>query len=463
MSRNPKVGLLLLYLKLYDEAMPDLRNKFDNFISQVTNNIKNHNIDVILSPICRINSEFQSAIQSFEQQRVDVIITLHLAYSPSLESCNGLCRTKLPIVMLDTTMDLEFGSGVAPERIMHNHGIHGVQDLASMLRRNKKSFEIVAGHLSNPAILKKLVMASRAAYASTCLRTTKALRLGHTFPGMGDFQVPDEIMQERLGIKVEETPVSCLSEYVNSIQEDEIMDECRSDQTRFQYDVSDEVHRRSVKVGLGLRRLLEQESYSAFSMNFACFDTPDGIVNTVPFLEASKAMERGIGYAGEGDVLTAALTGALQKGFGKTTFTEMFCPDWKGSSIFLSHMGEVNPQTADGQPRLIEMNFPWAPAKNPAIITCALQAGPAVLVNLVPGPNDSFQLIYSQVEMLAEGNQSSLQNSIRGWMQPHCRIEPFLEQYSKFGGTHHCALVYGDRIDGIRSMASFAGIEAVQI
>lgn len=463
MSRNPKIGLLLLYLKLYDEAMPELRHQFDGFIAQLKNDIQCHHIDVLLSPICRVDAEFQAAIQEMEQQSVDLIITLHLAYSPSLESSRHLIQTKLPILIFDTTMDLEFGSGVAPERIMLNHGIHGVQDLASILRRKGKTFEIVAGHGSNPSVMKKVVMASRAAFASTCLRTTKALRLGPTFPGMGDFHVPDGLLFDSLGIKVEEKSVSRLEKYIHDIQDHEIEDECRTGQIRFQYDVPDEVHRRSVKVGLGLRRLLDQEAYTAFSMNFACFDTPEGVVNTMPFLEASKAMERGIGYAGEGDVITAALVGALQRGFGKTTFTEMFCPDWKNGSIFLSHMGEVNPQTADGQPRLIEMNFPWAPAKNPAIITCALQAGSAVLVNLAPGPGDSVQLIYSQVEMLAEGNHSLMQNSIRGWMMPRGGIEQFLERYSQLGGTHHCALVYGDAADGIRYMASFAGIESVQI
>ena len=62
----------------------------------------------------------------------------------------------------------------------------------------------------------------------------------------------------------------------------------------------------------------------------------------MPFLEISRLMERGIGYAGEGDVLTAALVGALMKVYAETTFTEMFCPDWKGNSIMLSHMGEIN-------------------------------------------------------------------------------------------------------------------------
>ncbi|MCL4377237.1 MAG: hypothetical protein M1409_02460 [Actinobacteria bacterium] len=45
-------------------------------------------------------------------------------------------------------------------------------------------------------------------------------------------------------------------------------------------------------------------------MNFSVL-TADSGFPTIPFLEASKSMARGIGYAGEGDVLTAALTGSL--------------------------------------------------------------------------------------------------------------------------------------------------------
>src|SRR5690606_33566174 len=106
----------------------------------------------------------------------------------------------------------------------------------------------------------------------------------------------------------------------------------------------EDVHRRSVRSGLALRKCLADGNYTAFSMNFLEFQSADGPMDTVPFLEISKAMARGYGYAGEGDVLTASLMGALNKAFGKTTFTEIFCPDWEGDALFLSHMGEVNPE-----------------------------------------------------------------------------------------------------------------------
>ncbi|MFH1742824.1 MAG: hypothetical protein ABIH23_27795 [bacterium] len=211
------------------------------------------------------------------------------------------------------------------------------------------------------------------------------------------------------------------------------------------------------------RKLLEKGMYTAFSVNFLAFNTSDGPVDTVPFLEISKAMGRGLGYAGEGDVLTASLVGALNQSFGKTTFTEIFCPDWKGGSLFLSHMGEVNPEVAADTPRLCDKDFPWTNAQNPAVITCAPEPGPAVLVNLAPGPDNSFRLIAALVDILDDTPNPALHDSVRGWIRPSCVLETFLEQYSRLGGTHHSALVIGDHVEDISAFASFAGIECVMI
>ena len=57
------------------------------------------------------------------------------------------------MVILDVTMDAEFGVGVSPDRILYNHGVHGVMDFASMLRRRGRAFEIVAGHAGDAALL----------------------------------------------------------------------------------------------------------------------------------------------------------------------------------------------------------------------------------------------------------------------------------------------------------------------
>ena len=166
-----------------------------------------------------------------------------------------------------------------------------------------------------------------------------------------------------------------------------------------------------------------------------------------------------MGYGGEGEVLTAALVGALARAFGRTTFTEIFCPDWKGGSLFISHMGEVNPAVAAETPWLCEKDFPWTGARNPAVITCAPQSGPAGLVNLAPGPDNSFSLIAGRVEVLSDTEHPEMKRSVRGWIRPQDSLERFLENYSRHGGTHHSALVLGDRLEGLQSLASWLQME----
>jgi L-arabinose isomerase len=457
------VGLLPLYLKLYDDTRPEIRDVFRPLLESVVAGFENRGVGVVQSGICRLESEFAVAVRQFEDAGVDIIVTLHLAYSPSLEALGPLTTTDLSILMLDTTMDHAFGQDVDPARIMHNHGIHGVQDLASMLRREGKPFEIVAGHVTESNVLERAARIAQAAHGAQLFRTTKALRIGESFKGMGDFSVDEVVMHSALGITVDQVAADALSGAVGGVSAEDVAEEMRLDCERFTADVADDVHERSVCLGLGLRRYLEEGGYSAFSMNFLAFDSSDGPVNTVPFLEASKAMARGIGYAGEGDVLTASLVGALSRAFGKTTFTEIFCPDWKGNSLFLSHMGEINPEVAADTPRLSEKDFPWTNAMNPAVIGCAPAPGPAVMVNLAPGPDDSFDLIVAPVEVLGDASNPALHDTVRGWIRPWMPLELFLETYSCHGGTHHSALVLGDKAEAVEAFAAFAGIECISL
>ncbi|MDZ4860786.1 MAG: hypothetical protein SGI88_17560 [Candidatus Hydrogenedentes bacterium] len=454
---KPKVGLLLLYLKLYDDTMPEVRSAFTKMLNAITAQFIKKDLDVVRVNVCRVRDEYAEAVAHFESEGVDLIVSVHLAYSPSLESAEILARTQLPLLMLDTTVDARFTQSADPIRLMYNHGIHGVQDLASVLRRMGKRYEIVAGHYEDARIYERAASYARGALAAKHFRNTKALRIGDTFPGMGDFAVEDAVLQNVFGIHVDQQGTGPLADYVAQVREEDIQREYETDCAVYEITAPVEAHRRSIRVGLGLRQLLDDGGYSAFSMNFLAFNSAEPPLDTVPFMEASKAMSRGIGYAGEGDVLTAALVGALQRAFSNTTFTEIFCPDWKAGSLFISHMGEVNPQIAANKPRLCEKDFPWTPAKNPAIIVCAPKPGNGTLVSLAPGPGDSFGLVVHTVRIEPD-YPSSFQDSVRGWITPGGSVESFLEHYSLEGATHHCALLLGEKMVELSAFADISGM-----
>jgi L-arabinose isomerase len=461
MNRSPRIALLPCYLALYDELRPGMRDAFRPFLDAVAGGLRAAGVEVMEAPICCVRGEFEEAVRHIEAGGPDLLATLHLAYSPSLESAGALAGTQLPLLLLDTTMDYDFGPTVSYERRMYNHGVHGVQDLASVLRRMGRAYRVVAGHVTESDVLRRAAVAARGAMAARELQNTRALRLGPPFDGMGDFAVDERVMQEKLGIAVDTRGMDALVEAVQTVQEAAVADECADDRARFAVEAPDPVLERSNRVGLGLRRMLEQGPYGAFSMNFRIFDTREPPVNTLPFLEASKAMGRGIGFAGEGDVLTAAMVGAVARAFGRTSFVEVFCADWKGGSLYLSHMGEVSPGIAAETPRILEMAYGLSDAENPAVLVCAPAMGPAVLVNLAPGPDDTFQLLLAPVDVLEDSQDPTMRDGVRGWIRPRLPLETFLEAYSMAGGTHHSALVLGDATEGLRVFAESAGLKAV--
>lgn len=455
MKRNQKIGLLPLYLKLYDDTMPQYRGDFDSFLRKVTRRLAAGGATVTCARVCRGRSEVEAAVALFARQDVDCVVTLHLVYSPSLESAPVLARTPWPLIVLDTTRDADFGRRAPPARIMHNHGVHGVMDFCSILRRLGRAFEIVAGHPSNSNVMERVLDLAAAAVAARRLRGARALRLGTSFKGMGDFAVHPAILRRQLGIRIDQLGASDLSRVMKAVRPAEIQAEVAADRRRYSVRVEPVLHRRAVQAGLGLRRLLARRDYTGFSVNFQAFATAGS--PPMPFAEISKAMARGIGFGGEGDILTGCLVGALATGFGATTFTEIFCSDWRGGSLFLSHMGEINPDVVAARPRLVERHYDFLGGPTTALVG-AIKPGPAVFVNLVPGPTDNFDLLVAPVEMLRDSTRPDMEPIVRGWMKPPRPVAEWLEDYSRHGGTHHSALVLGAKAEAVAAFGRFAGV-----
>ena len=456
---KPVIGFLPLYLELYDRSSPEVRPAMEDFYKKAAAKLGSAGLEVLTSPICRVEKEFINAVEAFEKQGADAIVTLHLAYSPSLESEEAFKRTKLPIIVLDTTPDYTFDQNTGVDSIMFNHGIHGVQDMCNLLIRNGKIFSIFAGHMDHSNVVENVVMASKAAVMLKTLKNSRVGLVGQPFKGMGDFCIPFDEMKKDLGISVIPYDFKNGESLISSVTDEELNEEYKRDSERFEMDknLSREVYDRSARVCLAVRRWIKEEKLNALTINFNESSCNNKGLPIMPFTECSTAMAEGLGYAGEGDVLTAAFCGALLSGFPETTFTEMFCPDWEHGTVFMSHMGEYNYNVADGKPFLTEKPFPFTDAENPTVAYKTLRAGKATLINFAPFGNGVYRIIACFGEMLPIDGNNELDMSVNGWFKPDKELGSFLETYSRAGGTHHSVLVYGNAISEMKLFAEYLG------
>lgn len=450
MESSQKIGLLPMYIELYDKSSPKMRDRVSEFLHIIEAELMKRDLQVITAPICRLKPEFEDAILNFEKYDVDAIVTLHLAYSPSLESSGALAKTNLPIIVLNTTPTYGFGPEQNRVEISYNHGIHGVQDMCNLLIRNKKYFMLEVGHWEKSDVLDRVASLAKSARLAKNIKNARVGIIGKPFKGMGDFLVPKEVLEDTIGIKVVNLDYDEARKLASSISDEDVTLEMEKDKSQFLANnlndanpLNVKAHRETTYAGLIIRKWIEKEKLTAFTVNFLEV-TKDSAISTMPFLEASKAMGRGIGYGGEGDVLTAALVGALASIYPKTSFTEMFCPDWENNSIFLSHMGEMNINLTAKRPILTERKFPYTDAYNPIVAYGRFKMGEVIFVNLAPKANNKFNLILSKGKMLDVIGKDNMENTVHGWYEPCMPVAEFLRKYSLLGGTHHAAITYGD-------------------
>lgn len=461
---QPRIGLLPLYLELYDEVLPDLRPPLEDWATRLVSRIVQRGVEVTVAPTCRVMTEVQQAVDGFEKAGIDLLVTLHLAYSPSMESAPALAKVDWPIVLLDTTMKPDFDTSATLQDMTNNHGIHGVQDLASVLRRLSRDYVVLAGHPDSSDVLVRLAEWARAASTCSALRTMKTALIGRQFKGMGDFQVEFEKLRSDFGIEVVQIAMSEVARAAADLSDEQLEAERARWQAGFEMKgLSEATTTATLRACLGLRACLTAAGCNSFSMNFQAF-TGEAGVPTVPFLEASLAMARGGGYAGEGDVLTASFVGALNSVYGDTTFTEMFCADWEGDTVFMSHMGECSVSVAAGRPALIEKPYKFSSVDDPLIAVFKVKPGPAVLVNFSPGPGEKIDVVAANVEITDRGPSENFREVPHFWIRPEgLGVADFLRRYSEFGGTHHSAIMLGRRMPDLEKFARLRGLRLNQV
>jgi L-arabinose isomerase len=449
-----KVGFLPLYIKLYDDAGVD-RSNMQSCMDTAVSMLESEDIEVIASDVCRIKPEFDAAAAAFNAADVDAVITYHFAYSPSLESIEALSTLQVPVIVCDTTPTFNMSERMDSDDITPNHGIHGVMDMCNLLKRKGITYFVEAGHITESDVVARCAGHCRAAKTAKAFGLSRIGSMGGSFVGMGDFFRTDADMKRDFGADVIYFDFEKdYDKYLAQVSNADIDAEIAADAEKFTIEAKNmDNYRAQTQMGLVLRKWAAANKLSAYSVNFLAMTQAK-----MPFLEISKAMMNGFGYAGEGDVLTAGLVGALMSAYAGVTFTETFCPCWKNDLILMSHMGEMNMDISAYKPIVADKPFPYTQAGDTVSAYGAMRAGKAVFINLAPMDNGKYTLVVSPVDMVDIAVQDgSYRYVTEGWMKPSLPLADYLKAYSEVGGTHHSALVYDVNPDEIISFGKIMG------
>ena len=463
---RPKIGLLALTLELYETLAPDLRKNRENWVRQEILPALQPGADVLFEHAVFRRSEVEAALAGFEAAQADAVLVLLLSYSPSQLSLRALQDTRLPILLWNTQELFAVDQTYSLTELVDNHGVHGTQDLANVLLRAGVKFHYVTSHLRDAHALEELNDFFAAAAAVRQLRSARLGLLGYPFPGMGDFAVDTTRMAATLGcswdiLTVEDYIKRAAAADAGTVAK--LVAEYRASYA-VASDVTDADLDSTARVELALRGMIADHGLAGLTYQFLAFGD-DERTPTLPFVAASRLMGEGVGFGGEGDLISAAATWFLNRLNPPATFSEIFTIDFAGNSVFMSHMGEANVAMAAPARKVALMARPTPITRTrdrQLVLVTTLEPGPATLVTLTLNAANRWRIIASPVTVEDFGPLSSL-------CVPHFKLKPagdvrkFLTDYATAGGPHHNLVCFGDARPRLRMAAKLLDAEYCEI
>ena len=440
-----KAGFLPLYLKLYDDAMPGEDEQFAPYLQSLKNRIEECGVTLISPGVIFDTPHVERAKRMFAEEHVSFVITVHLAYSPSLLVADFLENLNVPILVLDTTPEFTF-ENLEKNYLMRNHGIHGVMDLTSVLTSRGVAFDVISGHPDDGVLGGKIKQTVLAFQAAALMRNQRAGITGEPFSGMGDFAINFSDLERDFGTTVVDIPVERIVRKSKVIAGALVARRIEEDKSIWDVsEISEEDHSQAVRDYLALRSIVEEEGISAYTMNFQHI----GEQMPTPFYACSGLMSEGIGYGGEGDVLTSTFSRPLNLMSSAAKFDEFFCADWKNDRILMSHMGETDSRfiKSGTVPRLVPRDAMLNPNVS-VIYRFQAEPGEVTFVNLSPVRGGGYRLVAGLLDIV----DSPVLDEISG---PHYQVSTripvgrFLERYASEGGGHHLYIAKGDIMEGL--------------
>ena len=462
--QKAKVGLLGLMFDLYD-LWPELKVQMSEFGEELARTLTPF-AQVDFPGVCNNRDQVDRAVRSFEEDGKDLIIVVLLTYAPSHIALQSLIQTRTPILIFNTQRLYGVYGDTPSDETTKNHGMHGVQDLANVLIRAGKTFQIVTGHYQDEHTLAEVKSWCDAARTVTQLKHMRIGLIGYAMEGMGDFGLDETAFLTQLGVEVRRIPMKLVAETVQAAPQGEITQQMEEDRNQFRIaeDVTNEQHEASAKLEWALRKILVEREMHGFASHFMAVGE-EGWLETLPFLAAAKLMADGFGFGGEGDVTSAAAVSMMHTLAGQANFTEMFTMDFAHNAALMMHMGEGNWKMArnDEPIHMLRSTLGLVPVeKDPLLLAFSLEPGEVTLVSLTTVARGKLKFVVAEGQILDFPYIPDLG-------RPHYKFQPdgeltdFLTRFSMAGGSHHQAIAYGRWAHTVEKIAALLSIDCARI
>ena len=397
-------------------------------------------------------------MKRFEDSGTDLVILALYCYAPSGQVVPGLLECDIPILLWPTqTFSRLEPAKYSDDLVLCNHGVHGVQDIANLLRRRERPFGLLHGHLNQKGVREEYIQWIQAARVLQSFRKAKPLVLGGSFPDMLDLQLQDEPFLARLAETRRTISFDEFVKIAEGVSQGEITQAVEDYRATFEIgdDVDSSLLEKTARHEVVLRQLLDSHDSRAVGVNFLSLCNDSRILDPL-HIAGSRLMAEGTGYGAEGDWATASFLCGLLAASLQVSFTEIFSVGYEDNRLVLKHWGEGNYKLAREKPILAKSSMTDKTDAVFCIVDFEYIPGDATLINFNTTPEGRGQVI--SITGQVDDEHLAATRGPRGIFSLKGRdVRDVLDGYARNGGSHHLVVAMTNEQNLVCKLADLSG------
>ena len=467
-----KVGLMGIGLDTYWDQFDGLLDHLKSYQSEINLRIAGFGAEVIDAGMVDNPLRAREAASYLASNEIEVLFLYISTYALSSTVLPVAQKVNVPVILLNlqpvATLDYATFNKLNDRGKMTGLWLEhcqacSVPEIAGVFNRCGIKYDIVTGYLQEAASWKEIEEFVRAAGVANSMRNNRLGILGHYYGGMLDVYTDITRQSAVFGTHIELLEMCELKKYRDEVSEPEIAAKIAEFHTVFEVASECEPFEitRAAHTSVALDKLVSAHGLGSMAYYYEG-ESGNDYENIVTSVIAGNTLLTGqnIPVAGECEVKNAQAMKIMAEFGAGGSFSEFYLMDFNDDIVMLGHDGPAHFAIAEGRVRLVPLPLYHGKPGKGLSIQMSVKHGPVTLLSVVESKDGIFFLVAEGESVpgpvLEIGNTNSRYRFSLG-------AREFMNQWSKQGPAHHCAIGVGHLASSISKLGMILGIETVRI
>ena len=467
-----KIGLFGIGLDTYWAQFDGLLGNLKAYQEQIRKRLTGFGVEVADAGMVDNPERAREAADFLKSQDVEIVFLYVSTYALSSTVLPVAQKLKVPVVILNlqpvAELDYEAFNQLGDRGKMTGVWLEhcqacSVPEIASVFNRSGIQYDFVTGYLQDEEAWKEIEAWTEATRVAAAMRNNRLGVLGHYYGGMLDVYTDLTKQSAVFGTHIELLEMCELKKYRDEATDADVQTKIQEFNTAFDVAPECEIYEieRAARTSVALDQLIKIRKLGSMAYYYEG-EPGNEYENIVTSVIAGNTLLTGknIPVAGECEVKNAQAMKIMAEFGAGGSFSEFYLMDFKDDVVMLGHDGPAHSAIAEGRVRLVPLSVYHGKPGKGLSIQMTVKHGPVTLLSVVEGKDGLFLLVAEGESVagpvLEIGNTNSRYRFSVG-------AKRFMNEWSKQGPAHHCAIGVGHISEKIQKLGQILGIEVVKI